>query len=178
MLTIESGSCEEVERYVQRFPEIGDVSLGCGPQHPVSPVHSLQQELKQVLTLYPRLAEQKGYLCFLQRYAACHIESNSELFLDIFGLEANVSDSLLYPDESYLRTDELLPFASVVIAKHTLVDAEVVFAWKFTDQSTAIFSQDMFLEGALDAKCYVPYVDSFTDWLKVLTETGGTFGFV
>lgn len=86
----------DLDELLARLGRVGELALGCGPEHPSAPEPALATDVAKLLAQYPFLRRDPGYVAFLERYAGAVLWRDQDLLsLGLFGFHPELSTHLV-----------------------------------------------------------------------------------
>ncbi|AFZ27880.1 hypothetical protein Cylst_5903 [Cylindrospermum stagnale PCC 7417] len=163
----------DIHSLMQKFTELGYVTVGRGPKHPESPSLELQKEIDSFLEQYSFLRKDPGYIDFLEYYSGAMVDwPKGELVIAIFGFLEEISFHLIKDGGEVIDDDGFYAFCTSVVRVGEGQDMEnesIGLGYTFDATGTRRWGVYRSIEGG---ECEW-YCDSFLEWLEKLIDKNG-----
>jgi hypothetical protein len=159
-----------------KFSRIRGASIGRGPDHPTDPDARPKSRIAHFLEAYPRLADDLGYVEFLQKFAGASIQNDDvSQIIDILGF-GDASTDMEEVDGPIVDKDGFLMIAEAVY--HIREDGRNVdtlqhaFAFDVTGTRPSGVYHSLSSSRLPDEDFHHAF-ESFAAWLEHLVDHGG-----
>ena len=159
----------DIDTLIQQLSSLGEAFVGKGPKHPTSPRPEIQPEISSLLTQYPFLEKDQGYVDYLEHYAGAVVDRPSgDLFISIFGLDEDVSLHLTRGEGPIVDNEGFFTFCDSVVRDQEQNDIGLGYVFDATgERRKGVY---IVTEDSSEPHWYC---ESFLQWLADIIQKEG-----
>jgi len=165
-----------IHEVVKGFQALGYVTLGAGPKHPKGNPKT-QLEIDAFLKQYPTIAQDQGFVEFLEYYSAAAVDwPNEQLTIEVYGFSPDITLEIARPEEPLEDHNGFFRFAEILITPGP--DGEQSIASTYAMDVTGTRAAGIYHKLSVwseDSRMmdYGWHCDNFLVWLSRVVRAGG-----
>jgi len=165
-----------IHEVVKGFQALGYVTLGAGPKHPKGNPKT-QLEIDAFLKQYPTIAQDQGFVEFLEYYSAAAVDwPNEQLTIEVYGFSPDITLEIARPEEPLEDHNGFFRFAEILMIP--VPDDEQAIASTYAMDVTGTRTAGIYQKFSVwseDSRMmdYEWCCENFLVWLSRVVNAGG-----